>query len=134
PQDPWLSFPEGASVQQNFTAFPSGNFANLPTVSFVMPNLDDDMDAGTVGQGDTWLRSNLGAYAQWALNNNSLLIITTNDDGDHSQGNNVSTVLYGANVTPGTSAASYNHYDLLNTLLTGYGLTAPNSAASAAPI
>jgi hypothetical protein len=134
PQDPWLSFPEANTVQQNFSGFASSDFASLPTVSFIMPSLDNDMDAGTVGQGDTWLRNNLGAYAQWALNNNSLLVVTTNDDGDRSQNNNVATVLYGANVTPGTSSTSYNAYNLLNTLLAGYGLTAPNNAAGVTPI
>jgi hypothetical protein len=56
--NPWDSFPEGASVQQDFSLFPttaSGDFAALPTVSFVIPGVGDDMHNGSIAQGDTWL-------------------------------------------------------------------------------
>ena len=36
----------------------------LPTISFVIPNLNDDMHDGTISQADTWLQNNLGAYIQ----------------------------------------------------------------------
>jgi hypothetical protein len=99
--NPWESFPEGTSVEKDFAAFPSGNFASLPTVSFVTPNVNDDMHNGTVAQGDAWLQANLGSYAQWAKDNNSLLIVTW-DEGDISPNNQVPAILYGAHVVPGT--------------------------------
>jgi hypothetical protein len=34
--NPWESFPEGTSVEQDFANFPTGNYAALPTVSFVI--------------------------------------------------------------------------------------------------
>ena len=55
--------------------FPS-DFSQLPTVSFVIPDLDHDMHDGTPLQADDWLRSNLGAYASWAPSHNSLLVVT----------------------------------------------------------
>jgi hypothetical protein len=72
PPLPWTSFPS------------SSNFAALPTVSWVIPNLLDDMHDGTIAQGDTWLKNNMDAYAQWARTHNSLLIVTWDeDDHDH---------------------------------------------------
>jgi acid phosphatase len=75
---PWVNssnVPGADSVP--FTSFPSSsNFASLPTLSFVIPNLNDDMHDGTVAQGDTWLQNNLSAYATCAKANNSLLVVT----------------------------------------------------------
>ncbi|HEY7581575.1 MAG TPA: alkaline phosphatase family protein, partial [Acetobacteraceae bacterium] len=136
--DPWVSFPEGGSVQQDFSAFSAGNFASLPTVSFVIPNVDDDMHNGTIQQGDTWLQNNISAYAQWALSNNSLLIVTWDENDDNitpiEPSNQVAAIFYGANIAPGNYGAPYNHYNMLSTILAAYGLPGPNNAASAAPI
>lgn len=63
---PWEYFPEGTSVEKDISSFTAGNFAALPTVSFVIPNVNDDMHDGTIQQGDTWLQNNINAYAQWA--------------------------------------------------------------------
>ncbi|MBN9559740.1 MAG: Hint domain-containing protein [Alphaproteobacteria bacterium] len=131
--NPWESFPEGFSVEQDFSAFPTTNFNLLPTVSFVIPSVDHDMHTGTIAQGDAWLQANLGAYATWAKANNSLLVVTW-DENDGSSGNRVATILDGAHVNPGTYATAYNHYNLLSTILASYGLTGPNNAATAAPI
>ena len=47
------------------TAFPS-DFAALPTVSFVIPNLDHDMHDGTVAAGDSWLQQPSRRICRWA--------------------------------------------------------------------
>ena len=131
--NPWESFPEGFSVESNFTTFPSSNFSLLPNVSFVIPNLNHDMHDGTIAQADQWLQGNLGGYAQWAVTHNSLLVVTWDED-DFLGTNQVPTILYGANLNAGQYAASYNHYDLLNTLLAANHLAAPNNAFNAAGI
>ncbi len=131
--NPWESFPEGTSVESNFSTFPSSDFASLPTVSFVIPDVNDDMHNGTIAQGDAWLQTNLSAYAQWAQANNSLLVVTW-DEGDDNPTNQIPTVLYGAGVVAGNYDTAYNHYDLLSTILDASGLTAPNNAAGATPI
>lgn len=50
--DPWTSFPEGRSVQTDFTSFPglfpTGDYSSLPTVSFVIPSTTNDMHSGTI--------------------------------------------------------------------------------------
>ncbi|WP_354140419.1 alkaline phosphatase family protein, partial [Bradyrhizobium sp. LB11.1] len=139
--DPWVSFPEGRTVQTDFTSFPAlfanGNYSSLPTVSYVIPSVSNDMHNGTIAQGDTWLQQNLSAYAQWAVNNNSLLVVTWDENDDSTSeaaANQVPTLLYGANVVPGNYSTAYNHYNLLSTITASLGLTAPNNAATAAPI
>jgi hypothetical protein len=127
--NPWESFPEGFSVEQNLSSFPS-DFSRLPTVSFVVPNLADDMHDGTIAQGDAWLQSHIDAYAHWAVANNSLLVITFDED-DSSAANRVPTILLGAHIATGTYSSPSNHYDLLHTILQAFGLPAPNNAANA---
>ena len=100
--NPWESFPEGFSVEKNFNTFPSStNFSSLPNVSFVIPNVSDDMHDGSIQRGDTWLKNNLSAYAQWATTHNSLLVVTWDENNGASDGNHVATILYGANVQHG---------------------------------
>ena len=132
--NPWESFPEGTSVERNFSAFPTtagGNFAALPDVAFVVPDLNDDMHDGSVATGDQWLKTNIDAYAQWATTHHSLLVVVWDED-DASAGNQIPVVLYGANVNPGSYSDAYNHYDLLSTLAGSSSLTAPNNGATAA--
>src|SRR3984957_1282247 len=139
--DPWVSFPEGTSVQTDITTsvpalFPGGDFSSLPSVAYVAPNDDANMHSRTIAQGDQWPQHNLGAYAQWEVNNDSLLVVVW-DESDSSSSdttNQVAAILYGAHVVPGNYNTAYNDYNLLSTILCSFGLTAPNNAATAAPI
>jgi phosphatidylinositol-3-phosphatase len=120
------------SVNQPFGNFPS-SFASLPTVSFVVPNEQNDMHDGTIAQGDAWLQANLAAYQQWALSHNSLLAVVWDED-DGTQGNQVPLILTGSNVISGQYGGSFDHFDLLRTLEAFYGLdplTANDGAATA---
>jgi len=128
--NPWESFPEGFSVEQSINAFPS-DFSQLPDVSFIVPNLDDDMHDGTVAQADSWLKAHIDAYAQWAVAHHSSLMVVWDED-DSSAGNLIPAILYGANINPGSYSTSYNHYDILASLGGSFALTAPNNAANAA--
>ena len=131
---PWANFsnvPPANSLP--FSAFPMGNYANLPTVSFVIPNNDDNMHDGSVAQGDAWLSQQLSGYANWAVANNSLLILTWDED-DGGPRNQIPTVIYGAHVQPGTYNEPISHYSVLSTLEQMYGLPKTGNAANAAPI
>ena len=132
---PWVNFSNvPAADNLPFTSFPSSaNYASLPTVSWVIPNLNDDMHDGTIAQGDTWLHTNLDAYAQWAKTHNSLLIVTWDED-DSSMSNQIPTVFYGANVKQGSYSETINHYNVLRTIEDMYGLPYAGAAASATPI
>lgn len=127
---PWVNFAVPAAVNQPMSAFPA-DFNQLPSVSFVIPNLQDDMHDGTIAQGDQWLAAHLGGYRVWAASHNSLLVVTTDED-DESHGNHITTILAGAHVKPGQYATRTDHYGLLRTLLDSFSLT-PFAAASTAP-
>jgi phosphatidylinositol-3-phosphatase len=131
---PWANFanvPPANSLP--FSAFPMGNYANLPTVSFVIPNNDDNMHDGSIAQADAWLSRNLSGYANWAVANDSVLIVTWDEDDDNNR-NQIATMIYGAHVQPGTYPEQINHYSVLSTLEQMYGLPKTGNAANAAPI
>lgn len=130
---PWTDFSDlASSVNQPFTAFPT-NYANLPTISFVMPDLLDDMHDGTIQQGDTWLNRHLSAYVNWAKTNNSLLIVTWDED-DGSAGNHIATIFVGPMVKPGKYSEKISHYNVLRTLEAIYGVPYLGKAASVTTI
>ena len=116
-----------ASVNQPFTAFPS-DFTQLPTVCFVIPDLNHDMHDGTIAQADTWLQTNLGAYAAWAMTHNSLLILTWDEDGD-TERSRIPTIFYGPMVKSGQIASVRTLHDILRSVEDLYAL--PHSGASA---
>ena len=132
---PWVSFtnvPSTSSVP--FSAFPApSNYASLPTVSFVIPNVDNDMHDGSIAGGDTWLGNNLSSYAEWAKANSSLLILTWDED-DNTARNQIPTIFYGANVKTGTYDEPISHYNVLSTVEDMYGLPKTGYAANAPAI
>jgi acid phosphatase len=131
--NPWVDFTGlPASVNRTWAQFPS-DYASLPTLSFVVPNVQHDMHDGTVRQADDWLRTNLSGYAQWAVTHDSLLIVTWDEDDDTST-NRIPTLLYGAGVRPGRYGETTDHYRMLRTLEAMYGLPALGESARRAPI
>lgn len=124
------------SVNQPFTSFPT-DFNQLPTVSLVVPNVADDMhdDPSPTGiqKADTWLQNNLGAYAAWAQKNDSLLIVTW-DENDDSAGNHIPTIFFGPMVQFGKYTEAINHFNVLRTVEDLYGLPHAGASATAAPI
>ena len=130
---PWVNFSNVPSSDSlPFSSFPT-DYSTLPTVSFVIPNLQDDMHDGSISQADTWLNDNLSAYATWAASNNSLLIVTWDED-DYTESNQIPTIFYGAGVTTGTYDENINHYNVLATLEQMYGLSAVGNSSGATPI
>lgn len=132
---PWVNFTNvPAAVSVPFSAFPQPpDYGRLPTVSFVIPNLDNDMHDRSIAQGDSWLHDNLSAYAAWAVANNSLLVLTWDED-DNSGDNQIPTVLFGAGVHPGAYGEPISHYNVLSTMLQMYGLPKTGEAGAAAAI
>ncbi|MDE2400510.1 MAG: hypothetical protein KGL90_02425 [Burkholderiales bacterium] len=105
-------------------------FDQLPTVSVVIPNEQNDAHSNTARMADDWLKTNLGAYAQWALKHNSLLIVTFDEDGstDASKGDPYQTgahriplIFYGAGVKPGVVDRRVDHLNVLSTVLWLHG-------------
>jgi len=158
---PWISFaaiPNGttadASSNLRFVDFPS-DYTKLPTVAFVIPNMENDMHNGapkdSVPAGDLWLKRNIDSYYQWAKTHNSLLILTfdENDDKDgyrgltdpsispdhdqsgHDLQNRIATIFAGAHVKANYAESNgMTHVNILRTLEAMYGL--PKSGAQQA--
>ena len=130
---PWVNFSD-VPVTDNlpFSKFPR-HFNELPTVSFVVPNLANDMHSGTVERADRWLKQHMSRYAAWAKKNNSLLIVTWDEDNGTSA-NHIPTIFYGAHIRRGPDSEPVNHYNVLRTIEDMYALPPLGNAASAMPI
>jgi acid phosphatase len=145
---PWASFDALVPFHVRLERFPGkDHFDLLPTVAFVIPNLENDMHNGhapeSVRVGDAWLRSTLGDYYEWAKAHNSLLVVTFDEDqhapacgcltdpGDprEDQQNRIPTIIAGARVRAGDYALGHGatHVNILRTLEAMYGL--PRSGA-----
>jgi hypothetical protein len=178
---PWLGFsnvPAGVSIP--FDNFPqtAAGFAALPAVSFVIPALDHDMhdydsngnavsdptnSAIAIQNGDAWLQANLNAYYQWARTNNSLLIITTDEDstadwitppltatnaegltspilGPNSNGpsgpNQITMIFAGAGIVPGNyrEGPGVTNVNVLRTIESIYGVAASGAQSPLATL
>jgi acid phosphatase len=130
--NPVANWKELAANNQPFSVFPA-DYAQLPTVAFVVPDQLNDMHDGSIAQGDAWLRQNIERYAQWAIRNNSLLIVTWDED-DGSSNNRVTTIFIGAMVKPGQNKQRINHYNVLRTIEEIYGLSYIGESASATTV
>jgi len=88
-----------------------------------------------IRESDTWLKDNLGAYAQWAVTHDSLLIVTWDeDDNDDSPANHIPTLMVGARLKRGQYDQRIDHYAVLRMIEDFYGLPQAGAAAMAAPI
>jgi acid phosphatase len=131
--NPWVDFDNvPASANQPYSAFPT-DFAKLPTVSFVVPNLCNDMHDCGIAAGDRWAQAHLDAYLRWADQHNSLLVVTF-DENDGSPRNQILTFFAGAGVKPGSYPEPVDHYRVLRTVQAFYGLAPIGQAARTAPI
>ncbi|MFJ7728666.1 alkaline phosphatase family protein [Neobacillus sp. NPDC097160] len=131
--NPWVNFTNvPKEVNQPLTNFPK-DFTKLPTVSFVIPNLRNDMHDGTIKEADDWLKEQIDPYVQWAKNHNSLLIVTWDED-DFSQDNKIATFFVGPMVKMGQFDEKLNHYNLLRTLEDLYGLAHAGESKTVEPV
>ncbi|HCW07463.1 MAG TPA: hypothetical protein DGG95_08890, partial [Cytophagales bacterium] len=85
---------------------------------------------------DNWLKANLDGYVQWLKNNNSLLILTWDED-DYSDNNHIPTIFFGPMVNPGLydeGASGITHHNVLRTIEDMYGISHSGNAANVSPI
>lgn len=135
---PWVNwlgnkennFPDSLSLPMS--KFPI-DYNSLPTVSFVIPDMDNDMhNSGKPGagaaikRGDDWLKDNLERYIKWAQQHNSLFILTFDED-NFTQQNQIPTVFVGPMIKPGSYSEKINHYNVFNTIEALYGLADDSS-------
>jgi hypothetical protein len=131
---PWADFSNvPAALNKPFASWPAGDYAALPDVSFVIPNLCDDMHDCPVATGDAWLRTHVNGYLSWAMTHDSLLIVTWDED-DGSGQNQIPTIFAGQPVRPGRYSTQIDHYNVLRTIEDAFGLHHDGAAATASPI
>jgi phosphatidylinositol-3-phosphatase len=131
--NPWVDFTNvPASANLTYGRFPS-DFTRLPAVSFVIPNMCDDMHDCSVATGDSWSRRHLDAYARWAKTHRSLLLVTFDEDNG-SAGNQIATFVVGQRVRRGSYSEHVDHDRVLRTIEEMYRLPALGAAASRTPI
>ena len=140
--NPWVNWQEaginGIPNTSNipFTAFPS-DFSTLPALCFVIPNQDNDMHNGTVSAsippGDAWVQNNLDSYIQWCKTNNSLFILTFDED-DASENNQVLTSITGEYIRSGNYNQQITHYNVLRTIEELYQLPYAGVSADSSSI
>ncbi len=131
--NPWADFsnvPAGAN--QPYSALPA-DYSQLPTVAVIVPNLCHDMHDCTVSTGDSWARTHLSGYLSWARANDSLLLITF-DENDDAPGNRILTMVAGAGVPTGRTGGAVDHYGVLRTIERCYHLPPLGHAATATPL
>ncbi len=126
----WSDLP--AEINLPLSEFPE-DFSKLPTVSFVIPDQNHDMHDGSFEAADSWLRTHIAPYVDWAYKHNSLLILTWDED-DFKGDNRVVTILAGPMVRNGTSGQRIDHYSVLRTLLDMYGLEPIGNSRETSPI
>jgi phosphatidylinositol-3-phosphatase len=132
---PWVNFSTvPATANKPLSAMPS-DYTQLPTVSFLIPDLCHDMHDCSIAEGDGWLRQTIDGYAQWSRTHNSLLIVSfdeseSKDDTD----NHIATIAVGQRVVPGPVAERADHYRLLRTIEDLYHLAALGQSAGSTPI
>ncbi|MGV8880332.1 MAG: alkaline phosphatase family protein [Sphingobacteriaceae bacterium] len=123
-----------ASSHQPLTNFPT-DLSQLPTLSFVIPNEENDMhnpiggDAVSILRADEWFKKHLSAYVDWSETHNSLLIFTFDEaQGSSLTHNRITTFFVGPMVKPGQYQEAINHYSVLRTIEAMYNLTPSGNA------
>lgn len=100
---------------------------NLPRVTFIAPNLCNDMHDCSVQTGDNWLKSHVPP-----LLNAGATVIITFDEGSTSTngGGHIWTALDGPGIAPSVNSTTFNHYSALRAIEDKFGLTHLGGAAS----
>jgi len=129
--NPWVNFTDvPASSNLVWHGLPN----RLPVVSFIVPNMCNDMHDCSTTTGDDWLKANLPAIVKYNAAHNGLLILTWDEaDPDTSGKNTIPTLLIGPMVVPGKYDQKIDHYAVLHTIesIAGIACTANACAAPA---
>ena len=114
-----------------------GSYDSLSTVSFIVPNQNDDMhtpsDSTGIAPGDAWLHTHLDSYIHWAKTHNSLVIFTF-DESSAAVGEHILTFFSGQYVHGGSYGESIDNYRILRSIEDMYHLSLCGNSSSSTPI
>jgi acid phosphatase len=129
---PWVAFANvPASDSKPMNDLPR-SYNALPTVSFLIPDVDDDMHDGSIEAGDTWLATHVKPLLAWADKHDALVVLTWDEGYDPA--NTIPTIFYGPMVKPGRYDERVDHLNTLRTLEMMYGLPLTGRASQVSPI
>jgi hypothetical protein len=127
--NPWVDFKNvPASSNLIWHDIPGGQ----PTVSFIVPNLCNDMHDCSTRTGDNWLKANLPTILQYEDANAGLVILTWDEaDPDANGKNQIATLLMGGTIVPGKYSQDVDHYAVLHTIENIVGVPCTADACTA---
>lgn len=133
--NPFAQFtdPISAHASVDFSHFPT-NYASLPRIAYVSPNVCNDWHDCSIATGDTWLRTHMNGYAQWAKTHNSVLIITTDENNGSGLTDPVLTIAVGQGIAHSRQSAHVTHDSLLRTVEDWFHLAHLKDTAGASPL
>ena len=104
----------------------------LPTVVFVMPDLEHEMHSGPVRVADAWLRRLVGELQASPVWRQDTRLVVTFDESTRAdvrsccdglgRGGRIPTIVAGPRVPQGRDATPSTHYSLLGSIEAAYGL------------
>ena len=108
----------------------------LPSFALVVPDRCNDMHDCPVATGDAWLKANIvPLLASKALAGGVVFVVFDEGTSDLGGGGHVAAIAVGPRVRPGSRyTAPTNHYGLLRTIESAWGLPLLGHSASAKPI
>ncbi|MBC7537739.1 MAG: acid phosphatase [Bacteriovorax sp.] len=123
-----------AKIVEGKEFFTDFNAGKLKDFSMYIPNLKNDGHDTGVAIGDKWFKQAFDSILHSPKFPKDLLVVVTFDEGT-SLNNQIYTLLYGANIAPGSkSARPNNFYSLLRTYEDGLRLGSLNKNDVSAPI
>ena len=125
---PWVAFDNVPKADSKPMDDLPANYSALPTIAFLIPDVDDDMHDGTIDAGDTWLAKHVKPLLAWADAHDTLVVITWDEGYDPA--NTIPTIFYGPMVKPGRYGEIVNHLNTLRTLEDMFGLKSTGAAAN----
>jgi hypothetical protein len=107
----------------------------LPEYSMFIPDLVDDGHDTDAAHAARWFGANFGAVlADSALVRKTLFVVTYDESRSYIGSNRIYTVLFGANVVPGSRMTSRaDHYSVLRMIQEGFGLGSLGKEDTRAP-
>ena len=129
---PWTNFTNVPGSNRVYRGLP---VPKMPAVSFVVPNMCNDMHDCSTRRGDTWLSENLPPIIAWNAKHAGLLVVTWDEADPDAGKNRIPTILVGPMVKPGAKSRQYvDHYGVLRTIESFFGLPCIDQECRSAPI
>ncbi len=97
-------------------------FANIVPASCVTPNMINDMHDGTIQQGDTWLKTHFEKFINWALLNNSIVVVYFDESSSTSPDNRIPVIMVGQHIKANYKVTTrHDHYSFTRLISTLFG-------------